>query len=246
MGASTKKQLTGELRALEESTGWKLRLLTSYGAVSAPPVREAQQYWRADPKTIVVTVDETKGNVVEFYYDLGQARALFQRCFRQRCRLHRRRGPRVLRLPATLTSRAPWARSQSVKTTIPKSVFQELRGRYGNVYYLRESGAESAVVEVLGALRGCLAQGGCVSAFAWQHPRIVFLTLFNVLVCGRCKFVPGLSEQQRQFSLISITSGAFLSGAVLRNGLSRWTYIFLFIWVPWIGLVRRAPAPNTT
>jgi hypothetical protein len=43
----------------------------------------------------------------------------------------------------------PLRLSQSVKSTIPKNVFQELRGRYGNVYYLRESGAEAAAVQVL-------------------------------------------------------------------------------------------------
>jgi hypothetical protein len=83
---------------------------------------------------------------------------------------------------------------------------------------------------------------GSTHVWSFSH----FFMCFVHRVCGRCKFVPGLSEQQRQFSLISITSGAFLSGAVLRNGLSRWTYIFLFIWVPWIGLVRRVPFPNTT
>ena len=36
-------------------------------------MRAAQQYWRADPKTIVVTVDESLGNVVDFFSDIVSA-----------------------------------------------------------------------------------------------------------------------------------------------------------------------------
>jgi hypothetical protein len=32
LGPSATRQLTGDLRDLEDATGWKLRLLTSYGA----------------------------------------------------------------------------------------------------------------------------------------------------------------------------------------------------------------------
>lgn len=51
-----------------------------------------------------MSVDEFKGNVLEFYYD---------------------------------------SVNPVVKQTIPRNVFQELRGRYGNVYYMKETGAES-------------------------------------------------------------------------------------------------------
>eukprot|EP00241_Pyramimonas_parkeae_P006608 CAMPEP_0114238522 /NCGR_PEP_ID=MMETSP0058-20121206/7969_1 /TAXON_ID=36894 /ORGANISM="Pyramimonas parkeae, CCMP726" /LENGTH=340 /DNA_ID=CAMNT_0001350637 /DNA_START=285 /DNA_END=1307 /DNA_ORIENTATION=- len=169
---NAKLKLDSDLQRLQEDTGWKLVVLTSYGEGTAPPLRALQQYWKADSKTIIVSVDEFKGNVLEFYYD---------------------------------------SVNPVVKQTIPRNVFQELRGRYGNVYYMKETGAESAVMEVTNVLRGCLNDGGC-------------------------KFVPGLSQQQREFSLIAVTSGAFLSGAVLRNTISKWTYIFLFIWVPWIFL----------
>lgn len=172
MRTENRTRINSELEALKEATGWRLTVLTSYGEGSAPPLKELQKYWKVDSKTIIVSIDEFKGNVLEFYYD---------------------------------------SVNPNVKATIPKNVFQELRGRYGNVYYMKEVGAESTVEEVTTVLKDCLEQGGC-------------------------NFVPGLSEQQRQFSLLAVTTGAFLSGAVLRNGLSRWTYIFFFIWVPWIGL----------
>jgi hypothetical protein len=68
-----------------------------------------------------------------------------------------------------------------------------------------------AVYTAADTLRGCLAKGGC-------------------------KFVPGLSQQQREFSLIAVTSGGFLFGAVSRGGLSAWTWVFCLIWVPWVGM----------
>lgn len=126
----------------------------------------------ADSRTFILSADEFKGNVFEFFYNVSDP---------------------------------------TVKATVPKNVFQELRGRYGNVYYIDEEGIESAVEVTSRALKDCLSRGGC-------------------------SFVPGLSEQQRQFSLIAITSGGFLFGAVLRGGLSAWTWIFAFIWVPWVGL----------
>ena len=93
---------------------------------------------------------------------------------------------------------------------VPKNVFQELRGRFGNMYFINEEGTEEAIKRVTGILYDCLEAGGCT-------------------------FVPGLSEQQRLFSLVPITSGAFLSGGALRGGFNnRWSYIFLLLWAPWI------------
>ena len=61
-------------------------------------------------------------------------------------------------------------------------------------------------------------------------------TLRGCLAKGGCKFVPGLSQQQREFSLIAVTSGGFLFGAVARGGVSAWTWVFCAIWVPWVGM----------
>ncbi|KAK3247499.1 hypothetical protein CYMTET_43004 [Cymbomonas tetramitiformis] len=172
LSTDAEERLQQQLEELERETSWKLRVVTGYGPGSTPTSASLQKYWNADSKTIIMSADEFKGNILEFYYD---------------------------------------SVNPAVKSTITKNVFQELRGRFGNVYFIREEGTEAAVVAATDVLRVCLLEGGCT-------------------------FVPGLSEQQRLFSLIAVTSGAFLSGAVLRNGLSRWTFIFLFIWVPWIGL----------
>ena len=162
-------QLSESLRTLERDTGWKLRVVTGYGA-EYPAVDELFKYFKADRKTILMTADEFKGNVLEFYYD-----------------------------------------TSSLRDVVPKNVFQEIRGRYGNKYYTDEEGLADAVYTAADTLRGCLAKGGC-------------------------KFVPGLSQQQREFSLIAVTSGGFLFGAVSRGGLSAWTWVFCLIWVPWVGM----------
>ena len=65
--------------------------------------------------TITVTLDTFKGNVLEFYYDIGNSR---------------------------------------LKAAIPKNVFQEMRGRFGNMFYIDEYGAESTAVEIVGILKG--------------------------------------------------------------------------------------------
>jgi len=161
--------LSDALVALERDTGWKLRVVTGYGS-EYPSVDQLFKYFAADRKTIVMTADEFKGNVIEFYYD-----------------------------------------TSSLRDVVPKNVFQEIRGRYGNKYYTDEEGLAPAVYTAADTLRGCLAKGGC-------------------------KFVPGLSQQQREFSLIAVTSGGFLFGAVARGGVSAWTWVFCAIWVPWVGM----------
>ena len=163
-------EVSRSLERLEAETGWRLRVVTAYGPSGAPSVNELYKYFAADRRTIIMTADEFKGNVLEFYYD-----------------------------------------TQSTKEVVPKNVFQELRGRYGNKYFIDEEGLDEAVFKATEALRGCLAQGGCT-------------------------FVPGLSQQQREFSLIAVISGGFLFGAVTRSGLSIWTGVFCSIWVPWVFL----------
>jgi len=168
LAPETCRQLEAEVDGLQKRSGWKLRIITGYGPNSTPSVPVLQRYWAADSKTIIVSWDEFKGNVLEFFYP------------------------------------------DSMFETVPRNVFQELRGRFGNKYFIDEEGTEAAVKRVTGVLDNCLAAGGCA-------------------------FVPGLSEQQRLFSLVPITSGAFLSGGALRNGVNnRWAFIFLLMWTPWI------------
>ena len=99
---------------------------------------------------------------------------------------------------------------------VTKSVVQEIRGRYGNKYFVDEEGLEEATVAAATAMNGCLGKA------------------------EGCKFVPGLSQQQREFSLIAVCSGGFLFGAASRgvtksgDTSSPWAAVFGFIWIPWV------------
>ena len=105
---------------------------------------------------------------------------------------------------------------QALSPIVPKSVVQEIRGRYGNKYFVDEEGLEAATVAAASAMSGCLGKA------------------------EGCKFVPGLSQQQREFSLIAVISGGFLFGAASRgvtqsgDTSSPWAAVFGFIWVPWV------------
>lgn len=99
---------------------------------------------------------------------------------------------------------------------MPKSVVQEVRGRYGNKYFVDEEGLEEAVFQAANVVTTCLGKP------------------------DGCKFVPGLSQQQREFSLVAVLTGGFLFGAASRgitqqrDTSSPWIAVFGFIWVPWV------------
>ena len=65
---------------------------------------------------------------------------------------------------------------QALSPIVPKSVVQEIRGRYGNKYFVDEEGLEAATVAAASAMSGCLgkAEGassspGCRSSNASSH-----------------------------------------------------------------------------
>lgn len=94
-------------------------MVTGYGPGGAPSDNDVYRYFDADRRTVILTADEFKGNVLEFYYD-----------------------------------------TQSLKEVVPKNVFQELRGRFGNKYYTDEEVFEEKVFKAIDTLRGCLARQG--------------------------------------------------------------------------------------
>ena len=216
LAPTTRDALEAQLDELQRSTDshWKLRIVTGYGPGSTPSPQALQRYWRADSKTIIMTWDEFKGNVLDFTYADGTFSIVGSLClFSISSRIAA--PPMLLLIGRQSLYRWRTAPCDPLMICcsamqVPNNVFQELRGRFGNMYFINEEGTEEAIKRVTGILSDCLGAGGCT-------------------------FVPGLSEQQRLFSLVPITSGAFLSGGALRGGLNnRWSYIFLLLWVPWI------------
>lgn len=74
---NAKLKLDSDLQRLQEDTGWKLVVLTSYGEGTVPPLRALEQYWKADSKTIIVSSTEEQewmqnvtGQIVEVDFAL--------------------------------------------------------------------------------------------------------------------------------------------------------------------------------
>lgn len=58
-----------ELKDLERETGWRVRMLTSYGAVPAG-VEDIRRGWHVDERTAVVFVDPSNPNIMSFNYGM--------------------------------------------------------------------------------------------------------------------------------------------------------------------------------
>ena len=54
--------------------------------------------------------------------------------------------------------------SQALKNVIPKSVFQEIRGRFGNKYFVDEEGVEAATTRAAETVVDCLDRGDAPSS----------------------------------------------------------------------------------
>lgn len=56
------------LRALENETGWKVRVLTRYGPDQGPGVDEIRSGWSVDGKTVVIFLDPSSPNILNFRF----------------------------------------------------------------------------------------------------------------------------------------------------------------------------------
>jgi energy-converting hydrogenase Eha subunit A len=75
----------------------------------------------------------------------------------------------------------------AVYDLLPRTFWIELQTRFGNMYYVRDNGENSAIADALDSVKGCLLKGGC-----------------NV--------VPGLPKEQWILTLISSIVGGVILG----------------------------------
>lgn len=75
----------------------------------------------------------------------------------------------------------------NVYDLLPRTFWIELQTRFGNMYYVREHGENNAITHALDAVKGCLAQGGCL-------------------------VVPGLPQEQWILTLITSVIGGVIFG----------------------------------
>ena len=104
---------------------------------------------------------------------------------------------------------------QALSPIVPKSVVQEIRGRYGNKYFVDEEGLEAATVAAASATERVSRKG------------------------GGCKFVPGCRSSNASSHSSRSSPGDFCSAP--RRGRDTVGRHFLalgggfgFIWTPWV------------
>ncbi|EFJ48694.1 hypothetical protein VOLCADRAFT_90449 [Volvox carteri f. nagariensis] len=92
----------------------------------------------------------------------------------------------------------------------------EFKGRFGNLFYVREQGEQTAILASTQVLMGCLARP------------------------GGCAVVPGLPEEQYYFTLVTSIGGGLVAGFVSKlepQGFVQRRWVWLLIFSPlWASL----------
>ncbi len=110
---------------------------------------------------------------------------------------------------------------------MPRTFWVELQTRYGNQYYVRDNGEDSAILDALHAVKGCLLIGGC-------------------------QVVPGLPQEQWVLTLAtSILGGLIVGFAAYPRQPGRtieWTWVLLLspLWIILFGVFGVAPIVTRT
>ncbi|KAG1656458.1 hypothetical protein FOA52_005888 [Chlamydomonas sp. UWO 241] len=165
-------EMEGQLSKLETETGWRVRVLTYKDPSAAPSQQQLREVWGPDKRTVVVIVDPSSPNILDFSY-IGD--------------------------DAAMKLRRPF--------------WNELQGRFGNMFYVREEGEQAAVVNSVDALVGCLAKP------------------------EGCRVVPGIPADQYNFTLLTSICGGIIFGSAARlepQGFVKrrwvWTLLFSPLW----------------
>ena len=94
---------------------------------------------------------------------------------------------------------------------LPRTFWVELQTRYGNQFFVRDNGEDQSILQAIGAIEGCLRNGGC-----------------NV--------VPGLPREQWILTLVSSVLGGLVFGFAGQTRKSgqifawQWALIFSPLW----------------
>lgn len=72
--------IQNKIRSIEEDTPYRVRILTRYGPSDTPSIEEIRRGWHFDPQTIVVFVDPSSPNILNFKFGL-QVQKILPRTF---------------------------------------------------------------------------------------------------------------------------------------------------------------------
>lgn len=85
----------------------------------------------------------------------------------------------------------------AVYELMPRTFWIELQSRFGNLYYVRENGENSAIVQALETVKGCLRNGGCNVVPGLPREQWI-LTLVTSIVGGLVFGFAGISRKEGQ------------------------------------------------
>ncbi|PXF40082.1 Thylakoid lumenal 15.0 kDa protein 2, chloroplastic [Gracilariopsis chorda] len=102
---------------------------------------------------------------------------------------------------------------ETVKQKLPPSFWNELANRYGNSFYVRETGADVALLQALQAVQQCATVEGRI-----------------------CRFVPGVSTDQLAVSVCCAAAAGALVGVVARTGGEKFNARYVALYSPLWGI----------
>ncbi len=80
---------------------------------------------------------------------------------------------------------------------LPRTFWIELQARFGNMYYIRENGENSSIMNSLGTVKGCLVKGGCGVVPGLPREQWI-LTLITSIVGGLVFGFAGIPRKSDQ------------------------------------------------
>lgn len=80
---------------------------------------------------------------------------------------------------------------------LPRTFWIELQARFGNMYYVRENGENTAIMQSLGTVKGCLVEGGCAVVPGLPREQWI-LTLITSIVGGLVFGFAGIPRNKDQ------------------------------------------------
>ncbi len=110
---------------------------------------------------------------------------------------------------------------------MPRTFWVELQTRYGNQYYIRDNGEDSAILDTISSVQNCLNKGGC-------------------------QVVPGLPKEQWLFTFSTSVLGGLIAGIAAyprqQNRLIAWSWLLLLspLWVMLFGVFGITPIVTRT
>eukprot|EP00951_Prasinocladus_malaysianus_P004591 scaffold32245_cov49-Prasinocladus_malaysianus.AAC.2 len=192
--SAERDSLSRDLKSFERQSGWKIRVLTKFADEKYPSGDEVS-FGLLDMWQVSQSLPSCYHTCQKDTPDNGGCRAICQQpagsCLQGHTHVTHFLSLTYVVFQPKDCSCGSQLLAQHVKTLLKRPFFTELQSRFGNQFFVRDNGQEEAVLESIGALKTCLAGGGCV-------------------------VVPGLDPSHYFFTLIMTVAGGLVLGFSTR------------------------------